>query len=256
MVNGKRIETIAYGNPTEYWVNRFTPHDREYILTVSGSRLSGLLNRYVYAPKAFESRGYFSLSSSQAKLIKVSEARIATSAGYLDSVALEDYKLSIMKLFNPGLSKTNREVLSYDLAEKINSLRDTVRLSTGKFTITSTQQKLPITITNDFPQSIKLELLVRSTNERIFVSNVEGVTVPGKSKVQVMIPVQVYTSGDSGFVVTLKNSAGVTVGQTTTYPLKIAVISPIATWITTGAAVILFGAAILQSLRRIRRGRS
>ena len=71
-----------------------------------------------------------------------------------------------------------------------------------------------------------------------------------------MVPIKVYTSGDSGFVGTLTTKSGATFGQTVTYPLKIAVISGIATWITTIAAVILFGAAILQSLRRIRRGRN
>ena len=44
-------------------------------------------------------------------------------------------------------------------------------------------------------------------------------------------------------------------GQDVTYPLKIVVISPVATWITGAAALVLFGAAILKSLRRIRRGR-
>jgi hypothetical protein len=255
-VNGKRIEAIAYGNPSEYWINRFTPHDREYILTLSGSRLSTLLNRYVYPAKSYLNTRYFSLSSSQAKLVKVSEARIATSARYLDTTELENYKLAVVKLFNQSLSRDNRQILAYDLAEKINGLRDAVRLSTGKFTITSTSQKLPVTITNDFPQAIKVELLLRSTNERISVGQVEKVSIPGKSKIQVMIPVSVNSSGDSGFAITLKNSEGVTVGQTTTYSLKIAVISPVATWITTGAAVVLFGAAILQSLRRIRKGRT
>ncbi|MEJ0014272.1 MAG: hypothetical protein WDN07_01350 [Actinomycetota bacterium] len=38
-----------------------------------------------------------------------------------------------------------------------------------------------------------------------------------------------------------------------TYPLKLSVISPIATWFTTGAAILLFIAAGIQSIRRIRK---
>jgi hypothetical protein len=45
-------------------------------------------------------------------------------------------------------------------------------------------------------------------------------------------------------------------GQSVTYPLKIAVISPIATWITGAAALVLFGAAIYKSFRRIRRNKN
>ena len=187
--------------------------------------------------------------------MQAAASRTNASAAYLDSAELENYKLSEFKILNPQLSSNNRQDLAYDLAGLVNSLRDRVRVSTGKFTITSTNQKLPLTITNDFAKPITLDLIIRSTNERIFVSNIKHVSLAGKSKLQVLVPVKVYTSGDSGFVVTIRGSNGNVYGQSVTYPLKIAVISSVATWITTTAAVVLFGAAILKSFRRFRRGR-
>jgi hypothetical protein len=207
------------------------------------------------APTAYNASNYFSLKSTQVRLLQTASARTDASAAYLDSQQLENYKLSEIKILNPALTSNNRDDLAYDLAAVVNSLRDSVRVSTGKFTITSTNQKLPITITNDFAQQMTVDLRIRSTNERIFVDDIKSVTIPGKSKLQVLVPVTVYTSGDSGFVVTILGKNGSVYGQSVTYPLKIAVISPVATWITTAAAVVLFGAAILQSLRRIRRGR-
>jgi hypothetical protein len=253
---GSRVEAIAYGNASEYWINKFFPHDREYVLSASGSRLSALLGRNVLTPTAYYSQKYFSLSASQVRLMQAAAARTNASAAFLDSAELENYKLSEIKILNPALTSNNRQDLAYDLAALVNSLRDRVRVSTGKFTITSTNQKLPITVTNDFEKSMTVDLLIRSTNERIFVTDIKKVTLSAKSKLQVLIPVKVYTSGDSGFVVTIRGVNGNVYGESVTYPLKIAVISPVATWITTAAAVVLFGAAILKSLRRLRRGRN
>jgi hypothetical protein len=71
--------------------------------------------------------------------------------------------------------------------------------------------------------------------------------------VQVMVPITVLTSGSSGLSVEMTTSRGNLVGDPIIYPLKLSVISPIATWFTTGAAIVLFLVATIQSARRIRR---
>ncbi len=250
-----RVEALPYSNPSEYWVNKFMPHDRGYILDVSASRLTSLLGRFTYAPTQYASKKYFSLTSPQIRLINLSSARIQSSASYLDSQLLENYKLSQVKLLSVSITQTQRQTLAYDLAAQLNTLRDSIRISRGKFTITSANQKLPITLTNDFPKPTVVNLSINSINQRIFVDDIKLITIPAKSKMQVLIPVKAYTSGDSGFTVTLRTKDGSVFGQTTTYPLTVAFISPVATWITTIAAVVLFGAAILKSLRRFRKGK-
>jgi predicted MFS family arabinose efflux permease len=47
---------------------------------------------------------------------------------------------------------------------------------------------------------------------------------------------------------------GALIGFPVYISLKLSVISPVATWITSGAAIILFAAAVFQSVRRFRRG--
>ena len=73
---------------------------------------------------------------------------------------------------------------------------------------------------------------------------------------QIKIPVRVVTSGESALVITVRNEQGAQLNEPTIFPLKLSVISPIATWVTTGAAITLFAAAIIQSARRIRRKRT
>ena len=68
-----------------------------------------------------------------------------------------------------------------------------------------------------------------------------------------MVPVEVLTSGTSGLAVEVIGINGAVLGDQVIYPLKLSVISPIATWVTTGAAILLFIAATIQSIRRIRK---
>ena len=256
ITQGERVEALAYANPSEYWVGKFLPHDRGYILTVSEARLSSLLGEKTYAPTEYISRKYFSLTSPQIRLINIASARIQSSAAFLDSQTLENYKLSELKILSASLNPTQRQSFAYDLAAQVNTLRDSIHISNGKFTITSAEQKLPLTITNDFPKSVIANLSINSTNERIFVDDIKSITIPAKSKIQIMVPIKAYTSGDSGFTVTVTTRDGSVFGQTVTYPLTIAVISPVATWITAAAAIVLFGAAIFKSLRRFRKGKN
>ena len=253
---GSQVEAIAYANPSEYWVRKFFPHDRDFYLSASARRLSSLLQMTVSVPKNYDSTEYFSLTSAQVRLLQISAARMDSSSAYLDSDSLENYKLAEAKILNPTISTSWRQTLAYDLAANVNTLRNSVRVSGGKFTITSANQKVPITVINDFPQPIAVDLLIHSANEKVYVDDIPNVLIPGKSKIQVMVPLKVYASGDSGFIVTVKGHVDSVYGQSVTYPLKIAVISPIATWITGAAALVLFGAAIYKSFRRIRRNKN
>ena len=256
VTNGVRIYAIPYGNPSEYWIRKYASHDREYFLSVSTSRLSQLLGRFTYPSTGYFTTQYFSLRSEHIRLMKKVEERINATAGYLDTVELEQLKLNSIKIFNPSLTATSRSRLAYDLAGKIQQVSNSVHTSLGKFTITANNQKLPITIVNDFPQPVTLNLSIRSINERIAVDNQKGITVGGKSKTQILIPVRIYTSGDTGFTVAIRDTRGNSLGEKVIYPVKVSVVSPIATWITGAAALTLLVAAILQSLRRIRRGKS
>lgn len=250
-----RVDAMVYGNPSEYWVQRLTPHERNYIFAASQKRLTTLLGVSVGAPTSYVNNKYFYLSRQSVVDIRDDYSTIQSSAIYMSATDLDNYQLSLTRLFNPQMSSTTRSTLTVDLNGAILNLSKSIRLAPGRFTITSLSQKLPITVINDFPNTAKVNLVINSLNEKVLVDDIHDITVPGKSKVQVLVPVKVLTSGASSLSIVVQNSKGDQLGDPQLYPLSLSVISPIATWITTGAAIILFFAALLQSLRRIRRRR-
>jgi hypothetical protein len=251
-----RVDAIVYGNPSQYWEEHLTPHEKNYLLVASQKRLEALLRVPVGAPTSYLNINYFSLPRQTVIDIRNDYNTIQNSAIYMDPVDLENIRLSLTKLFNPAMSSSVRALLLSDLNQSTSALSNNLRLAPGRFTVTSSTQNLPITIINDFPGVAKVNLMINSLNERVSAQDIKGLAIPGKSKVQVMVPVKVLTSGDSALSVVAANSKGDVVSQPQIYNLSLKVISPIATWITSAAAITLFLAALLQSLRRVRRKRS
>ncbi len=247
------VIAMAYGDPSRYWVQRLAPHDVNYVLSISGVRLAELLGRGVVAATSYRSNSQFTLANSEIDAIESDSTNFAQTAPFIDPKNIDISRLALLKILNPALSKDRRDYLVRDFTAAAYNQIHLVHLSPGKFTITSSHQDLPITITNGFPTDIKVNLYVIPTNLKVEVGSLPQVSIPAQSKTQVMVPVTVLTSGTSGLNVELTSSNGDLLGDSIIYPLQLSVISPIATWVTTGAAVLLFVAASIQSIRRIRR---
>lgn len=253
VTQSKVVVAMAYGNPNLEWVKILSPHEVHYILTISGNRLAALLGRRVKEATSYQSSRPFSASNSEIATIKGDLINFKQTASYVDPTTIDTYRLALIKILNPNLTKDRREYLVRDLTATAFAQIHLVHLSLGKFTVTSTHQQLPITLTNGFPNEIKVHLFVFPTNLKVEVGDLPVITIPAKSKVQVMVPITVLTSGTSGLSVEINSRNGDLLGDPVIYPLTLSVISPVATWFTTGAAILLFIAATIQSLRRIRR---
>lgn len=253
ITKSKNIVAMAYGNPNLEWVRKLSPHEVNYVLTISGHRLATLLGRKVKEATSYQSGRPFSASNSEIATIKSDLVNFRETASYVDPTTIDTYRLALIKILNPYLTKDRREYLVRDLTATAFDQIHLVHLSSGKFTVTSTHQNLPITLTNGFPTEIKVNLYILPTNLKVKVGDLSVITIPAKSKVQVMVPITVLTSGTSGLSVEIHSSHGDLLGEPVIYPLTLSVISPVATWFTTGAAILLFIAATIQSLRRIRR---
>ncbi len=247
------VTALAYGNPSSYWISRLASHEANYVLTISQQRLSKLLDRTVGAAFSYHSHSQFVISNSDILSLKSDSTYFAQTSSYVDPATIDTFRLALIKILNPTLTLDRREFLIRDLTSVAYAQIHLVHLSSGKFTVTATHQNLPITVTNGFPTNIKINLYVFPTNLKIQVGNLQPILIPANSKVQVMVPITALTSGTSGLSVELTTSHGDLVGDQILYPLKISVISPVATWFTTGAAILLFLAATIQSVRRIRR---
>jgi len=247
------ILAMAYGNPSAYWVSQLSPHDANYLLSISQSRLTTLLGVDVTSAATYHSNSHFYLSQADINSIKDDASQFAATASYIDPTKIDTSRLALIRILNPDLTKDRREYLIRDLTSAAFAQMHLVHLGPGKFTVTSAHQNLPITLTNGFPLDVKVNLYVIPTNLKVEVGSLPQVVIPAKSKIQVMVPITVLTSGTSGLNVELTSTHGNLLGDSVIYPLQLSVISPIATWFTTGAALVLFIAATIQSIRRIRR---
>jgi len=251
-----RVDAMVYANPSQYWVGRLTPHEKNYLLTASEERLAALLKSPVGTPLQYFSTNYFNLPHQSILDIRDDYNTIQSRAIYMDPLDLTNSRLSLIRLLNPALTSNNRGLLLADINNSIQKLGTNIRLAPGRFTVTSSNQKLPITIVNDFPVKARVNLSINSLNERVLSHDIDGILIAGKSKVQVLVPIKVLTSGSSALSIVVHNSHGDPISDPQIYSLSLKVISPIATWFTAAAAITLFFAALLQSLRRIRRRRT
>lgn len=247
------VIAMAYGNPSSFWISKLSPHEANYVLTISQTLLAQFLGRPVDATPSYHSSSRFSISSADVVTIKSDTSDFEHTAPYVDPTTIDTFRLALVKILNPSLTQARRQYLIRDFTAIAYSQIHLVHLSPGKFTVTSTHENLPITVSNGFPTDITINLYVFPTNFKVRVGNLQPVLLPAKSKVQIMVPITVLTSGSSGLNVEMTTSHGNLVGDPIIYPLKLSVISPIATWFTTGAAIVLFLAATIQSIRRIRR---
>jgi Family of unknown function (DUF6049) len=250
-----RITALPYGDPSGYWVHRLTPHDESFYLTAGADHLSKFFGYRVNESTKYSDYKYFQLTPFQTQSFIDAASAIQLTSKYLTLDESDAIHLRNAVLFNKGLDSHWRNLLAKDLAANTDLLLKKIRLAPGKFTISARRQDLPITVINDFASPAKLTLNISELNGRIQAVNKIAVKLNGKARVQVKIPVEVVTSGDSALAVGITDEKGKTLGDYVIYPISIRVISPVATWITYIAAVVLFISALFQSARRIRNRR-
>ncbi|NCZ57836.1 MAG: hypothetical protein EBY75_05935 [Actinobacteria bacterium] len=140
---------------------------------------------------------------------------------------------------------TNRKAISA-LSTKIYA---------GKYQLTSAKSKLPITLANGFNSVVKVNLNLSPGSSRISVDGVKEITLEPKSKTQISVPIEIFAPGQTYITAQFVNDQGRLIGDPVELSLNLTVIDSRVAWFTTGAAVLLFLAAIAQSVRRVRRAR-
>jgi hypothetical protein len=166
---------------------------------------------------------------------------------------VERLRLGLAKTLNPTLKRDSAVQLTRSFENEIKHFDKRLRVSTGNYTITTSNYDLPVTIINDFDQLVSVDLDITTTNSRVLVTQVPRITVDARSQTQIKVPLQVIASGDTALRLQLRTPKGSAIGEMERIPLRLAVISPITTWFTTGMAIILLLAAVIQSVRRVKR---
>jgi len=248
----EKISTITYGNPSVYWVDQIINKQINYIDANGKILLETVLGKATNQ-SLVKNRKRQGLSKQNINLLNYAQRQIDLIGTLVDQKELLSYQLRLAQLLNPDLEKSEFQFLLKDYDKSITELRNKLKVTKTRFTVTSTNEELPITLVNDFDQSVDLKLSVRALNSKVIVTSTQQIKLEAKSKQQVLLPIEVLASGESSLLAQLTNLENKPVGYPVNINLKLSVISPVATWITSGAAVLLFVAAIIQSVRRVRR---
>ena len=249
-----KVSYITYGNPSAYWANEISKNQLTYVNALSEINLEAFLGKAI-AGSAPISGVQQSLSKPALNIFKYAQRQINLLTTVVGQKELDHDQLRLMQLLNPNLDSKKLNMLIKDFDNSVTKMRSKLKIKSTKFTVTSENEELPITIVNDFDSPAKLKLSSRALNSKVEVAPVEEITVAAKSKQQLLLPIKVLAPGDSRLLTQLTNFENKPVGYPVYINLKLAVISPVTTWITSGAAILLFIAALVQSMRRVRRRR-
>ena len=250
-VKGRTVTALPYGNPDREYLERRSSSEYRFLKRFGAERLQSFLELGVSRGNSLNLGGE---STGKARFLSSTYRR---DLRVLYSVApapeLVSLRLQLGQLLNPALSKGSSTALYESLTLALKENQRKLRVARGNYTITSSNYDLPITVINDYSVPVSVELIARPTNSRIVLGSVPTVNVPANSQSQIEVPLRVNASGNTQIEVKLRNSNGRQVAEIEYIPLRLAVISPLTTWFTTGMAIILLLAAVVQSMRRVKK---
>ena len=158
------------------------------------------------------------------------------------------------QLLSPSIDKDSRNYFSYSATAAVDAMVNKLRINSGKYQITTSSVKLPVTVINEFDVDITVDISMLPINSRVIVSSFDDVVIPAQSKRQLEMQVDVIAPGQT----TVSAIITTTDGKEEVVPealltLNSTVIDPKVTLFTTGAALLLLLAGVAQSVRRVRR---
>ena len=247
-----QVVAVTYGAPSISYLKRYAPGELAVYNQLSKMRLETLMGRAVSAPGSqVNSNGNPALVARNSytpmrKTIRVVNSLVTTKD-------VEDLRIGIAKTLNPQLNKDDAVAITKSYFAAVNEAQNKIRVSPGNYTITTPAYDLPVTVINDFAQEVSVDLEITTTNSRVVVGSVPRITIDANSQTQIKVPLDVIASGETVLRLQLVTPKGGELGEVERIPLRLAVISPITTWFTTGMAIILLLAAVIQSVRRVRK---
>lgn len=254
LISGDQIAAVLYGNPDFTFLQRSAPSELRIQEQLAQQRLAELLSREVSNLSSLPTTAQ-SLPAFTRERFTALRKEIRAINRYAENPVTRNLRLTNASLLNPGIPSDRSIELAKELTVRVRDYANSVRVTKGRFTLTSKRERLPLTLINDFTNEVTVKFRLSSSNSRIVISRIEPITIPAESKVPLTIPIEVLASGQSDVIIEMRSGKGEPLGEIVRLPVNLAVISPLTTWITTGSGLILLFAAIIQSLRRVQRSR-
>ena len=129
-------------------------------------------------------------------------------------------------------------------------LRDRVQVLPGSYTFGSKSGTIPLTIANNLPQAVTVEIGLTPSPPRLQLGEIEPVQIAAESKVQVEVPATAIANGPVVIRTVLRTSGGEQYGQAVQLRVQVTQYGTVALVITGVAAAVLFAAAGFRLFRR------
>jgi len=255
--SGDRIIVLPYGNPDIVLTKKLAPSELRLYSAYAYERVAFHLNRRIPEEGSENwSNGESALSTSLRKKYTQNRRVLTTLSSVVNAPELQAQRAKLAVILSPTLSKDEQRIFSYnadaDVADTLNKLR----ITGGKYQIASKTGNLPVTVINDFSVPVIVNIKFMASNSRLQVSNITGLQIPANSRTQLAMPFSVIASGATTVIAQITNSDGRVIGKSSKLAINLTIFDSKVTGFTIGAAVLLFVAALTQTIRRIRRGRN
>jgi len=251
-----KVVVLPYGNPAYRLIKNYAPGELNFYYANANKRLSSFLARPVVSDKLGKySKG--SLKSSNSLRIDYAENRraLTTLSRVVDAPELITLRLQLARLLNPDLNREFRTRLLKSAEKEVIRSDRKLKVVSGRYRLTSAAVKLPITLVNNFSAPVKVSLELLPRNSRIQITGIEDVIIAPNSKIQLLLPANIITPGTVTVAARLTDAKGVPVTKYSQLTLNLSIVDSRVAWFTSGAAILLFVAATLQTVRRVRRSR-
>ena len=255
VTTGNDVVALAYGNPDISLAKRLAPSELKNYFVYGQDRLQLALGRIVRSePEVQWSLGKSGLSNPLRKNYSDNRKALTRLSRVVDTPELIQLRARLAQLLSPTLDKDSRNYFSYSATEAVEAMVNKLRINSGKYQITTSSVKLPVTVINEFPVEVTVDIAMLPINSRVVVDSFDDVVIPANSKRQLEMQVDVIAPGQttvSALITDSDDDTGVVPEALLT--LNSTVIDSKVTWFTTGAAILLLLAAVAQSVRRVRR---
>jgi len=250
------VVALPYGHPDISLAKRLAPSELNYYYDSSKTKLQVALGREVLIERdARWTTTGTKVVSDAIHSYTLNRRAIALLSTVVPAQQLDILRSKLAFLISSGSTTKRQLYFTHNADMAIAAANHKLRIVPGKYRLTSEHEKVPITLVNDFAQPVRVTLQLTPLNSRIKAGGPETFSLAANSKTQLSIPFTVIAPGSTAVLAEFRNSAGKPLGDSVILTLSVSVISPAVAWFTTGAAILLFLAAITQSVRRVKRSR-
>ena len=251
-----QVVVLPYGNPAYRLIKNYAPGELNFYYANANQRLAEFLGRAVISDKSGKySKGSFASSNSLRMNYTQNRQAVTTLDRVVDAPELTTLRLQMARLLNPNIDQEFRDRLLKSADKEVLRSTRKLKVVSGRYRLTAAEVKLPITLVNNFSTQVKVSLELLPRNSRVQVTGVTDVSIEPLSKIQLAIPANVITPGTVTVAARLTDAKGVPITKYSQLNLNLSIVDSRVAWFTSSAAVLLFVAATLQTIRRVRRNK-